>query len=118
MTTISHGVSFLPDCRPEKRSATDYYADVLAISRLADEAGFDYVKMTEHYLHPYGGYCPSPLTFLAAVAARTTRIRLTIGSRTDDDGYIVRFVPDMTLTLTRVSRHTRIVTLPPGVSPG
>lgn len=79
MTTISHGVSFLPDCRPEKRSATDYYTDVLAISRLADEAGFDYVKMTEHYLGNYGGYCPSPLTFLAAVAAQTSRIRLMTG---------------------------------------
>ncbi|MFD5335035.1 LLM class flavin-dependent oxidoreductase [Streptomyces hawaiiensis] len=69
----------LPDCRPERRSATAYYHDVLAISRLADSAGLDYVKMTEHYLGSYGGYCPSPLTFLAAVAAQTSRIRLMTG---------------------------------------
>src|SRR6185312_9074176 len=43
------------------------------------EAGFDYVKMTEHYLGNYGGYCPSPLTFLAAVAGQTSRIRLMTG---------------------------------------
>jgi alkanesulfonate monooxygenase SsuD/methylene tetrahydromethanopterin reductase-like flavin-dependent oxidoreductase (luciferase family) len=77
--TIRHGVSFLPDCRPERRSAAAYYRDVLAVSRLADESGLDYVKMTEHYLGDYGGYCPSPLTFLAAVAAQTRRIRLMTG---------------------------------------
>lgn len=75
-----HGISLLPDCRPERRSATAYYRDVLAISRLADTAGLDYVKMTEHYLGAYGGYCPSPLTFLAAVAAQTSRIRLMTGA--------------------------------------
>ena len=73
------GVSFLPDSAPATKPATEYFDDVLRLSRIADEAGFDYVKMTEHYLHPYGGYCPSPLTFLAAVAAQTSRIRLMTG---------------------------------------
>lgn len=77
---MRHGISLLPDCRPDHRSATEYYRDVLAISRLADQAGLDYVKMTEHYLTDYGGYCPSPLTFLAAVAAQTSRIRLMTGA--------------------------------------
>jgi alkanesulfonate monooxygenase SsuD/methylene tetrahydromethanopterin reductase-like flavin-dependent oxidoreductase (luciferase family) len=76
---MKHGISLLPDCRPERRSATDYYQDALAMARLADEAGLHYVKMTEHYLGNYGGYSPSPLTFLAAVAAQTTRIRLMTG---------------------------------------
>jgi hypothetical protein len=68
--------------------------------------------------------CPGPLPNNAAAAAggvplsmlgrRTTQIRLTIGSTTADDGYTTRFVPDLTLTLTRVTRRTRIVTLPPG----
>ncbi|MBB4680441.1 alkanesulfonate monooxygenase SsuD/methylene tetrahydromethanopterin reductase-like flavin-dependent oxidoreductase (luciferase family) [Crossiella cryophila] len=52
---------------------------MLTLSSLADQAGLSHVKMTEHYLHPYGGYCPNPLTFLAAVAARTRRIRLMTG---------------------------------------
>jgi alkanesulfonate monooxygenase SsuD/methylene tetrahydromethanopterin reductase-like flavin-dependent oxidoreductase (luciferase family) len=76
---MRHGLSFLPDCRPAERSAADYYADALRLCRLADDAGIDYVKMTEHYLKPYGGYCPSPLSFLSAVAATTTRIRLMTG---------------------------------------
>lgn len=73
------GLSFLPDLSPQTRSATEYYDDIIELSAMADESGFDYVKMTEHYLHPYGGYCPSPLTFLAAVAARTRQIRLMTG---------------------------------------
>ncbi len=56
-----------------------YYEDVLALARDADAGGLDYVKMTEHYLGDYGGYCPSPLTFLAAVAAQTSNIRLMTG---------------------------------------
>src|SRR5262245_19626567 len=76
---MRHGISLLPDCRPERRSATGYYEDVLAIARLADEAGMHYVKMTDHYLGNYGGYSPSPLTFLAAVAAQTSQIRLMTG---------------------------------------
>ncbi len=73
------GLSFLPDSAPDTKAATDYYREVFELCRLGDRAGLDYVKMTEHYLHPYGGYCPSPLTFLAAVAAQTTDIRLITG---------------------------------------
>jgi alkanesulfonate monooxygenase SsuD/methylene tetrahydromethanopterin reductase-like flavin-dependent oxidoreductase (luciferase family) len=76
---VRFGVSFLPDSAPNTKAATEYFTDVLQLSRIADEGGLDYVKMTEHYLHPYGGYCPSPLTFLAAVAAQTARIRLMTG---------------------------------------
>jgi len=77
---MQHGISLLPDCRPNQRSAVDYYKDAIAISKFSDEIGLDYVKMTEHYLGDYGGYCPSPLTFLAAVAAQTSRIRLMTGA--------------------------------------
>ncbi|RKT11329.1 alkanesulfonate monooxygenase SsuD/methylene tetrahydromethanopterin reductase-like flavin-dependent oxidoreductase (luciferase family) [Streptomyces sp. 1114.5] len=76
---MKYGISLLPDCRPHLRSAAQYYADVLRASRLADQLGFEYVKMTEHYLKDYGGYCPSPLAFLTAVAAQTSRIRLMTG---------------------------------------
>ena len=77
---MKHGISLLPDCRPHERSAVEYYRDAIAISEFCDQAGIEYVKMTEHYLGNYGGYCPSPLTFLAAVAARTSRIRLMTGA--------------------------------------
>ena len=76
---MRHGLSFLPDADEDGIPAADYYDMVLDLSVLADDAGLTHVKMTEHYLRPYGGYCPSPLTFLAAVAARTTRIRLMTG---------------------------------------
>lgn len=72
-------------------------------------------------------HCPGPL-FNEAVAAAghipvsmlargTTMIRLTQGFTTTDDGYAVRFVPDLTLTLTPISRRTTTVTLPPGEFP-
>ncbi len=76
---MKFGVSFLPDASPEIKSARDWFHDALELSVQAERAGFEYVKMTEHYLHAYGGYCPSPLTFLSAVAARTARIRLMTG---------------------------------------
>ncbi|MEV7600504.1 LLM class flavin-dependent oxidoreductase [Kitasatospora sp. NPDC089797] len=76
---MEFGISFLPDVAPGTMSASEYYQGVLALSRLADRLGYSHVKMTEHYLHPYGGYCPSPLNFLTAVAAQTERIRLMTG---------------------------------------
>lgn len=74
-----YGISLLPDTSPQQRNAKDYYANLLAASELTDELGLDYIKMTEHYLNPYGGYCPDPLAFLSAVAARTSRARLMTG---------------------------------------
>lgn len=76
---MKYGVSFLPDVGPDTVSGAEYYRRVLALSEEAERRGLEYVKMTEHYLHPYGGYCPSPLGFLSAVAARTRRIRLMTG---------------------------------------
>jgi len=73
------GLSFLPDATPDTKSATAYFADALALSEMADQEGLHTVKMTEHYLQPYGGYCPNPLAFLASVATRTRRVRLMTG---------------------------------------
>lgn len=75
-----HGLSFLPDSEPASGlSAPDYYSMLLELSDLAESVGMSHVKITEHYLKAYGGYCPSPLAFLAAVAARTSHIRLMTG---------------------------------------
>lgn len=76
---MKFGLSFLPDSRPSDKSAATYFQEALALSKIADEAGFVCIKMTEHYLHPYGGYCPSPLHFLAAVASITKQVRLMTG---------------------------------------
>ena len=42
----------------------------------ADQLGFDSVWVAQHHFGPVVGSLPSPLPFLAAVAARTRRIRL------------------------------------------
>jgi alkanesulfonate monooxygenase SsuD/methylene tetrahydromethanopterin reductase-like flavin-dependent oxidoreductase (luciferase family) len=76
---MEFGISFLPDADPAVRAPADYFAAALELASLADAGGLRAVKMTEHYLHAYGGYCPSPLAFLAAVAARTSRVRLVTG---------------------------------------
>ncbi|HEX2170922.1 MAG TPA: LLM class flavin-dependent oxidoreductase, partial [Dehalococcoidia bacterium] len=47
---------------------------------LADEYGYDNIKVIEHYFNYYGGYSPSPSTFLAAISQRTRRTRLVTGA--------------------------------------
>src|SRR5438067_12875426 len=76
---MQFGLSFLPDATPRTKSPADYYRDAVEFSVKADQAGLQFVKMTEHYLHAYGGYCPSPIAFLSGVATRTRRIRLLTG---------------------------------------
>lgn len=52
-----------------------YYAESLEEVALADQLGFDAVWMSEHHLTP-DGLLPSPLVMAAAIAARTTRLRI------------------------------------------
>jgi alkanesulfonate monooxygenase SsuD/methylene tetrahydromethanopterin reductase-like flavin-dependent oxidoreductase (luciferase family) len=53
----------------------DLYRDHLEEAVLAEELGFDCVWVSEHHFSP-DAWNPSPFTFLAAVAARTARVRL------------------------------------------
>jgi len=76
---MRYGISFLPDATEAVKPATTYYTDAVDLSVQADQGGLHFVKMTEHYLHAYGGYCPSPIAFLSAVASRTKDIRLMTG---------------------------------------
>jgi natural product biosynthesis luciferase-like monooxygenase protein len=77
---MDFGIQFFPCVGPQDVPPADYFADVLDLSELADELGFDHLRMVEHYFHPYGGYSPNPLLFLAAAAQRTKRIRLITGA--------------------------------------
>jgi alkanesulfonate monooxygenase SsuD/methylene tetrahydromethanopterin reductase-like flavin-dependent oxidoreductase (luciferase family) len=73
---VKIGVTFFPTVGPADKPAPQYYDECLALATLADELGYHHVKTVEHYFFVYGGYSPDPVTFLAAVAARTTRIRI------------------------------------------
>jgi len=59
----------------DKRSWDRIYDFNLSLCIAAETAGLDSVWLSEHHGFP-DGYLPQPLTFAAAVAARTTRIRI------------------------------------------
>jgi alkanesulfonate monooxygenase SsuD/methylene tetrahydromethanopterin reductase-like flavin-dependent oxidoreductase (luciferase family) len=57
------------------RKSFDLYSQLLDQTALAEDLGFDNIWITEHHFIP-GGYSSSPLTVAAAIAARTSRIRI------------------------------------------
>ncbi|PSL52685.1 alkanesulfonate monooxygenase SsuD/methylene tetrahydromethanopterin reductase-like flavin-dependent oxidoreductase (luciferase family) [Saccharothrix carnea] len=73
---MKFGVVFFPTVGPEDKPAHQYFDECLRLVDLAEELGYDHVKMVEHYFFAYGGYSPDPVTFLAAAAGRTKRLRL------------------------------------------
>jgi len=74
------GVNFFPTIGPADPGAATYFTDTLALAAEVDRLGYDHVKTVEHYFFRYGGYSPDPVTFLAAVAARTTNVDLVTGA--------------------------------------
>ena len=77
---MEFGLQFFPDVSPAQRSGEEYWADALYLSQLGEELGFTSIRTVEHYFHPYGGYSPNPLLFLAAAAMRTAKARLITGA--------------------------------------
>jgi len=55
----------------------EHYAHFLDQAAWADEHGFDVLQLNEHHFSP-DGYLPSSVTVAAAVAARTSRIRIRL----------------------------------------
>lgn len=77
---MEFGLQFFPDVSPAQRSGEEYWADALSLGQLGEELGFTSIRTVEHYFHPYGGYSPNPLLFLAAAAMRTAKARLITGA--------------------------------------
>lgn len=57
------------------RSLPELYDQVIRQAELADQLGFEAFFSAEHHFHEYGAV-PDPAVLLAAIAARTQRIRL------------------------------------------
>src|SRR5215472_8176766 len=74
------GVQFFPDIGPAEKSARDYWQEALALVGLCDRYGYSHVRTVEHYFHPYGGYSPNPVVFLAAAAQVTKSARMVTGA--------------------------------------
>lgn len=77
---MQSGIQFFPDVAPDQKSGRDYWQEALRLVGLCDRYGYDHVRTVEHYFHPYGGYSPNPMLFLAAAAQRTRRARLVTGA--------------------------------------
>ncbi len=77
---MKFGVQFFPEVSPEQKSAAQYYAESLDIAAEAEGLGFTHARIVEHYFHPYGGYSPNPVVFLAALSQRTKRMRMITGA--------------------------------------
>jgi alkanesulfonate monooxygenase SsuD/methylene tetrahydromethanopterin reductase-like flavin-dependent oxidoreductase (luciferase family) len=77
---MQFGVQFFPNFHPKDKSPAEYFAQSLAIAEEAEALGYSHARSVEHYFERYGGYSPNPITFLAAVAARTKTMRLVTGA--------------------------------------
>jgi len=69
---VTMGIRQLPS---HQRPLQDLYREHLEESVLAEQLGFDAVWASEHHFSE-DAWNPSPITFLAAVAARTARVRI------------------------------------------
>ncbi|MFF9621186.1 LLM class flavin-dependent oxidoreductase [Streptomyces griseosporeus] len=77
---MEFGINFFPTVGPDDKPADQYFDEALRLVELAEELGYDHIKTVEHYFFEYGGYSPDPVTFLAAAAARTRRVKLVTGA--------------------------------------
>lgn len=77
---MQFGINFFPNVGPDEKSGAQYWDEALQLVDLCDPLGYTHVRTVEHYFHPYGGYTPNPMVFLAAASQRTRRARLVTGA--------------------------------------
>jgi alkanesulfonate monooxygenase SsuD/methylene tetrahydromethanopterin reductase-like flavin-dependent oxidoreductase (luciferase family) len=78
VTTTTPAFGLLHDFRqraPFSQGYGSYYAECLAQIEEAETLGYQAVWLSEHHL-TWDGFLPSPLVVAAAIAARTSRIRI------------------------------------------
>jgi natural product biosynthesis luciferase-like monooxygenase protein len=76
---MKFGIMTLFDHHPALRPTERFYGEFLDQCARAEDLGFDSVWVSEHHFSNYGGICPSPQVFLAALTQRTRRVRLGTG---------------------------------------
>ena len=57
----------------------DLYREAIDMAEYADRHGFDFVNLSEHHGSD-DGYNPSPIVLGGAIAARTCKLRITLGA--------------------------------------
>lgn len=77
---MKFGLNFFPAFRQSDMSTADYFEQVLNLCEMADQLGYSSAKAVEHYFFDYGGHSTNPIVLLAAIAARTRRMRLITGA--------------------------------------
>lgn len=78
---VGFALNFATQAR-DTAAVRQVYDDVIASIEYAEELGLDSVWIGQHHFDNTDGPIPSPLVFLTAVAARTTRITLGTGITT------------------------------------
>jgi alkanesulfonate monooxygenase SsuD/methylene tetrahydromethanopterin reductase-like flavin-dependent oxidoreductase (luciferase family) len=77
---MQFGAQFFPAIDPAEMSGARYFRESLAIADEGEKLGLTHARIVEHYFHPYGGYSPNPMLFLAALSQRTTTMRMLTGA--------------------------------------
>lgn len=94
---MEFGIDIFPDVWPDRITGQQFFNGVLDLVEEGERLGYTGVKIVEHYLHPYGGYCPSPIVFLAAAAQRTKTMRLITGAVLPAFSHPLKLVSELAL---------------------
>ena len=71
------GIFFLPSLTPADHvNAADRLQSIIEQAAYGEELGFDSIWLAEHHFHSFGGILSSPTVIGAAIAQRTSKIRI------------------------------------------
>ncbi|MCL0101957.1 LLM class flavin-dependent oxidoreductase, partial [Dehalococcoidia bacterium] len=74
---LDFGLSYnMRNPNPFKIPFPKFYEEMIEQIVYAEQLGFDTVWLPEHHFSPDDGYNPASLTFAAAIAARTKKIKI------------------------------------------